>query len=87
MTTADDDLVELGGVILARKGITVPPGQLGSEFWDNFDFSDYFATADGSHWLVQGDLTGLTTEDDVVAYDGTIVIQEDVIIPGVTSIR
>jgi len=83
-TTSEDEILVLGTALLGQEGVTVPPGQLGSEFWENFDVYDYFISADGTHWMVQGDLTGSTTSDDVVVFDGTVVLQEDVIIPGST---
>jgi uncharacterized repeat protein (TIGR01451 family) len=72
----------LGATLLAQEGVTVPTGQLGSEFWENFDVNDFFISADGTHWLVQGDLTGDAATDDVVAVDGAVVVQEGVILPG-----
>lgn len=81
-TTAENDILVLGTSLLGQEGVTVPTGQLGSEFWENFDLSDYFISADGTHWLAQGDLTGTTVSDDVLVVDGAVVLQEDVIIPG-----
>lgn len=80
--TTQDDLLILGATLLAQEGVTVPPGQIGTEFWDNFDLSDFHISADGSHWLVEGDLTGSTSTDDVVAVDGTVVVQEGAILAG-----
>ncbi len=80
--TTENDILVLGTALLGQEGITQPPGQLGTEFWENFDASDYFISADGAHWLAQGDLTGSTASDDVLVVDGAVVLQEDVIIPG-----
>jgi hypothetical protein len=80
--TTENDILVLGTSLHAQEGVTVPAGQLGAEFWENFDVSDFFITPDGLHWLAQGDLTGTTTSDDVVVADGSVVLQEDVIIPG-----
>jgi hypothetical protein len=82
ITTSDDDWIELGGVILAREGITVPTGQIGTDAWDNFNLNDYFVTHDDAHWLAQGDLLGSTSVDGVVVYDGAVVLQEGVVVPG-----
>jgi hypothetical protein len=82
VTTADDEILVRGATLLSREGITVPAGQLGSEAWENFDVDDIFMSADGVHWLAQGDLSGSTTTDDVVVVDGTVVIQEGVILAG-----
>ncbi len=80
--TTENDILVLGTALLAQEGVTQPPGQLGTEFWENFDSSDFWIDAGGTHWLAQGDLTGSTVSDDVVVVDGTVVLQEDVIIPG-----
>ena len=80
--TTEDELLILGATLLAQEGVTVPPGQIGMEFWENFDITDFHISADGTRWLVQGDLTGATATDDVVAVDGTVVVQEGVILAG-----
>lgn len=82
LVATENDAVFLGNTLLAQEGITIPPGQIGTETWENFDLSDFFVTPNGNHYLIQGDLTGSTTSDDVLAYDGKVVIQEDTIIPG-----
>lgn len=75
-TTASDELLMLGAAQLVRTG-DVPLGQVGSAPWEHFDLNDYWVTPDGAHWLVQGDLdTGASGDDDVVAFDGMIVVQE-----------
>jgi hypothetical protein len=80
--TTEDEVLVLGTTILGREGITVPTGQLGTEFWENFDLDDYWISADGAHWLAQGDLTGATATDGVVVVDGGVVVQEGVVLPG-----
>lgn len=80
--TTEDDILVLGATLLAQEGVTVPAGQIGTEFWENFDLNDFFISADGSSWLVQGDLTGSTATDGVVVVDGTVVVQEGVILAG-----
>ncbi len=82
VTTTDNEILVQGSTLLGREGITVPGGQVGSEPWDNFDLSDIWMSADGLHWLAQGDLTGATATDDVVVVDGAVVIQEGVILAG-----
>ncbi|MBB6088066.1 hypothetical protein [Wenzhouxiangella marina] len=79
---SQSELLVLGPIVLAQSGVTVPPGQVGSEFWDNFDFIDSHLSADGSRWLIQGDLTGDTASDDVVVVDGNVVVQEGSILSG-----
>jgi hypothetical protein len=80
--TTQDEVLMLGATLLGREGVTVPTGQLGSETWENFDLDDYWISADGAHWLAQGDLSGVTTGDDVVVVDGGVVVQESVVLPG-----
>jgi hypothetical protein len=80
--STEDDVLVLGAGVLAQEGVTMPGGQLGMELWENFDLDDFWLTADGSSWLAQGDLTGDTTTDGVVAVDGTVVVQEGVVLPG-----
>ena len=81
--TADDTFVVLGNALLAAEG-QIPSGQANgaSAAWENFDFDDWFVSADGLHWLAQGDTDAATTEDDVLVYDGVVVLQEDQPIPG-----
>ncbi len=82
VATTEDDLLILGSTLLLQEGVTVPAGQVGAEFIENFDLSDFYASEDGAHWLVQGDLTGATTDDDVVIVDGVVALQENAIILG-----
>lgn len=81
--TADDDVGLLGGAVLYQRGV-VPAGQAGgaTETWENFDFQDFHVSLDGSVTMMQGDLTGATTDDDVLAVNGVIVLQENQPIPG-----
>ena len=81
-STTTDDLLVFGGNLLMQEGVTVPPGQLGAEFIENFDGDDFFVSADGTHWAVLGDLTGSSTLDDVLIVDGSVVLQEGVVVPG-----
>lgn len=85
--TTQDDILVLGNSLLAREGVTIPAGQLGTEFWENFDLSDAWISADGSSWLAQGDLTGDTSTDDIVVVDGSVVVQEGVILAGTSFIN
>lgn len=81
-TTGTDDIVVQGSSLLAQEGVTVPPGQVGSEAWESFDVNAVFVSADGDHWLAKGDLFGSSISDDVVVVDGAVVIQEGVVLPG-----
>ena len=76
------EILALGASLLAQEGVSVPSGQVGTEFWENFDISGFWATPDGQHYLAQGDLTGDITTDDVVVLNGAVVIQEGSVLPG-----
>ncbi len=82
-TDVDDDVIVLAGQVLMRKGITAPLGQLsgGTATMQNFDLGDFWTSSDGQHWLVQGDLDGSTSSDDVVVVDGAVVLQEGYPVP------
>ncbi len=83
-TTTTNNLMVLDTLLLAQNGVTVPAGQAGgaTETWENFDLDHFWITDDGAHYLIMGDLTGATASDDVLVYDGVVVLQEDSIIPG-----
>ncbi|MCB9916628.1 MAG: hypothetical protein H6828_15995, partial [Planctomycetes bacterium] len=84
ITSTTDDLLILGPTLLAQEGVTIPGNQAGgaTDFDENFDLEDYYATDDGLHYLYKGDLTTATTADQVVVYDGNVVLQENSIIAG-----
>ncbi|MEL6432031.1 MAG: hypothetical protein AAFR54_22895 [Planctomycetota bacterium] len=77
-STSIDDVLVLGGALLLQEGVTAPAGQAGgaSRAIENFDLGDFWASGDGTSWLVQGDLEGSSSSDDVVVVDGAIVLQE-----------
>ena len=72
----------LGNTVLAQKGVTVPPGQSGNEFIENFGLDDFWINEDGSKYMYTGDLTGSTSTEDVVVVDGSVVLQAGAIIAG-----
>lgn len=78
-----DDVLVLGEQVLMQEGVTIPAGQPeGTEGpIENFDLGDFWAAADGTHWLVQGDLAGDTAKDDVLVVDGRVVLQEGLPVP------
>jgi PKD repeat protein len=80
--TTQDEIVVFGSSVVAQQGVTVPGGQVGAETWEFFDVDDFFVSADGMHWMLQGDLTGDTNFDDVADVDGNVVVQEGVVLPG-----
>jgi len=82
---ADDNVIMLGTTVLIQKGVTVPTGQAGGGTfaWEDFDFEDFWTSADGVHYLLQGDLnSGEFLLDDIVVVDGAVVLQEGSPIPG-----
>ncbi len=83
VTDVDDDALVLDGNVLLRMGVTAPTGQISGngEFIESFDLSDFWVSGDGSRWLVQGDLEGSTSLDDVVIVNGAVVLQEGFILP------
>ncbi|HSM14591.1 MAG TPA: hypothetical protein VLA66_11045 [Thermoanaerobaculia bacterium] len=84
LPTTENEVIIANGNLQAQEGVTVPTGQVGTEFWENFDVTDLWIDSAGTSWLVQGDLTGDTALDDVVGVDGEIVIQEGSILANST---
>jgi hypothetical protein len=82
--TANDALVVLGGGLAVQKGVDIPTGQAGggTAAWEIFDADDAYVSPDGLVYLIQGDLTGATTSDDVLVMNGAVVIQEGTVLPG-----
>ena len=82
--TLDDNLLLLGSTVLAQNGTTIPTGPLnaGMAPWSTFNFADYWISADGSSYIVQGNLDAAGGMVNVVAVDGAVVIREDFAIPG-----
>lgn len=77
-----NDLLILGSTILGQQEVTMPLGQIGNEYWENFAQNDFWVSADGMHWLVQGDLTGSNSTDGVVVVNGRVVVQEGTVLSG-----
>ncbi len=68
-----------------QTGVDAPTGQLAgrTDPWQDFDFNDLFFSADGTSYIVQGDLLSAgTTDDDVAVVNGAVVVQEGFAIPG-----
>ncbi len=79
-TDFDDFLVFDAGT-LAQEGVTMPGGEP-VETWDIFDTNDFYVSADGTAWLAQGDMTGDTAKDDILAFNNQIVVQEGATLAG-----
>ena len=73
-----------GNTVEVQEGVTIPTNQAGgaTEAWDNFDTDDLWVDGTGTNYILQGDLEGGTTTDDVVAVNNGVVIQEGSIIDG-----
>lgn len=82
----NDAVLVLGPGLALQKGVDVPLGQAFglTDAWENFDLNDLYVSPNGAVVLVQGDLTGATTGDDVVVLNGTVVVQENVVLAGST---
>ncbi len=81
--TTTDSAVFFDTSVIAQEGVTVPAGQAGgaTNTWQVFDFeSAYFANSGATH-LIQGD-TNAATGDDVLVFNGTVVLQETQVVPG-----
>ena len=64
---------------------TVPMGAFGTGqmTWATLDANTFYTTPDGQHWITEGRVAGATTTDDgVLAFDGTVVLREGWEIPG-----
>ena len=88
VTTADDEIIVLENVLIAREGITVPNLQAGggTNAWENFSFEDTWIDPSGTNVLILGDLLGPTTSDNVLVYNNDVVLQEGSIIAGSTFV-
>ena len=79
---ADDELLVLGNDVALQEG-EIPDGLAGTPAgWENFDADDFYLGPAGAPLLVQGDTDGVATEDDIVALDGAVVLQEGQVVPG-----
>ena len=83
-TTANDSVWVLGNGSAIQEGVDVPTGQAagGVETWNVFDLDNIYVSGDGTVQLAQGDLYGATTSDDVVTLNGTVIVQEGVVLAG-----
>jgi hypothetical protein len=82
-TTTTDSAVFFGNTVIAQEGVTVPAGQAGGGTapWQLFDFEGTYFANNGATHLIRGD-TNAATNDDVLVYNGNVVLQEGVVVPG-----
>jgi hypothetical protein len=73
-----NEFLLLGSVALLQEGVSVPPGQIGSEVVQNFRAESFRVTPSGSRYAVLCDLGGPTNQNNVVVVDGAVVLQEGV---------
>jgi hypothetical protein len=85
-TTIDEVFVREGATntLFAQELVTIPSSQFTglSETVDNISFDDVWFTPDGANYVMKADLTGATTSDDVIIYNGAVVLQEGFDVPG-----
>lgn len=78
-STASDGAVVLDGALLAQEGTLVGP--VGVDQWESFDL----VRVDGAgHALIAGNTTVATTMDEVVVYEGGVMLREGQTVAGVT---
>ena len=82
-TTTNDSAAFFGSTVVAQEGVTIPGNQAGggTATWQLFDFEGFYMANNGATHLLRGD-TNAATGDDVLVYNGNVVLQEAEIIPG-----
>ncbi len=79
----EDDFALLGDdvavSIIAHVGFTTPTGS--ADPWQAFDFQDFYMDATGNY-ILQGDTSAASADDDIVVVNGAVVLQENAPIPG-----
>jgi len=72
------------GTIVAQTDITIPTGQLVApdQSTDNLTSDRFRSDATGANYIYHGDLNGPTTTDLVMVYNGQVMAQEGVVLPG-----
>ena len=80
---SQNNALMLNNAILAQHGVDAPGGQFtgSTETWDEFDRQKFWATSDAAHTLIQGQVDGLASQDNVIVVDGQVVLQEGFPIP------
>jgi hypothetical protein len=76
-SSATDGAVVVDGVVVAQEGSAAVGG---TELWQGFDL---VRVNGGGHHLIAGETNGPTTADEVVAYDGAVVLREGMTVGGV----
>ncbi|MDZ4771959.1 MAG: CHRD domain-containing protein [Planctomycetota bacterium] len=83
----NDEILVLDTTLIARTSIDVPAGQAGggTAAWQNFGIDNTWISPDGANLLIDGD-TDAVTNDDVLVYNGNVVIQEGIVLPGTSFV-
>ncbi|MDF1838524.1 MAG: hypothetical protein P1V35_11705 [Planctomycetota bacterium] len=83
-TTSSDEAQHFDGTLLTQSGVTIPPGQSGSLSVQSVGFgpNGFEVTDDGMHTLSNVVLGDLVNSIDAVLYDGSVVLEEGVMISG-----
>lgn len=76
-SSSDDNVLAVDGVVVAREGLPTGSG----DNWDNFDV---VGVNDFGHYMFSGDTDALTTTDEIIAFNGAIVVREGDTVDGVT---
>lgn len=87
-TTSDTAVVRNGQAAAAGSGVlregtpvAADAGGINSENWSAFRF---FGANDAGAWLMTADTTNATTADEVVVFNGQIILREGAVIDGAT---
>lgn len=83
-TTTKQIATITGGGVLAETDVTIPTGQLvaPAQSLDNLQSERTLIDSTGTNFLYRADLNGPTTTDDIIVYNGAVVIQEGNPLPG-----
>lgn len=84
----NDEILVLGTAVHTRTSVDVPLGQAGgaTDTWENFTIDNVWISPDGLHVLIDGDTNAATGVDEILTYDGTVVIQEGSVLPGTSYV-
>ena len=73
------EVIVIGTVAGGISGISLDDGVdspgIAGRTWENFDLNDVITSPDGTTQIIDGDLDGSTTDDDVVAVNNVAVLQ------------
>jgi len=65
----------------AETGVT-PLGGGAPVLWTTLTANAFYSSFDGAHWTALGRIVATTTTDDVLVFDGGVVLQEGSAVPG-----